>query len=396
MVETSLVWPRRLHCRAEAQARFGDLAERLVPYLDRKDPAADAVVASLADTSPARRQQLIEAALQGDLREAPASLRELIERARDVPPWLDWQRLRRAHEVFVRPGLLGGIALGLRSLVYGYAAPAGNKPLAFSGRLKERADRRLAETGKFVTAVTALDGLRPGALGWQLVLKVRLMHAEVRRLVLASGRWSHADWAEPINQHDMLATILLFSNVFIGGIRLLGVHVSSEEADDYQHLFRWVGELIGVEAPLLPATHAEAERLAEFIRLTQGPPDADSRELVNALLDGPLRLAKSPRERRRAETQVAVSHGLCRSLIGDELADELGLRRDQHRHWAVGLRATLRVLESARRGLPRLNDFVHALGNRYWEITVNHGLGGVPARYELPERLAGLRGPSTA
>jgi hypothetical protein len=37
--------------------------------------------------------------------------------------------------VFLRPGLLGGLVLGLRSLVYGYAAPAGNKPLVFSGRL---------------------------------------------------------------------------------------------------------------------------------------------------------------------------------------------------------------------------------------------------------------------
>ncbi len=393
MPESELVWPRRLHRRADAQQKFGDLAERLLPYLDRADPSADAVVAALAGESPARRHALIEAALAGDVTEAPEPLRQFVAAARVVPPWLDWQRLARAHEVFLRPGLLGGLTLGLRSLVYGYAAPAGNKPLAFSGRLKERADRRLAETGKFVTAVTARDGLRPGALGWQLVLKVRLMHAEVRRLVLGSGRWSHADWAHPINQHDMLATILLFSSVFIEGIRLLGVHVSRDEADDYQHLFRWVGELIGVESALLPATHTEATRLAQFILLTQGEPDADSRELVNALLEGPLRLAKTPRELRRAERQVAVSRGLCRSLIGDELADALGLTRDGHRHWALGLRATLRLLESARRGVPRINDFVQLLGSRYWDFTVSQGLGGVPARYELPERLAGVPVP---
>lgn len=389
MAESPVVWPRRLHRREEASRRFGDLAERLIPYLDRKDPLADAVVAELADTPPGRRHHLIDAALEGKLTDAPEPLRELVAAARVVPPWVDWQRLGRAHEVFIRPGLLGGLTLGLRSLVYGYAAPAGNKPLAFSGRLKERADRRLAETGKLVTSVTARGGLRPGALGWRLVLKVRLMHAEVRRLVLASGRWSHAAWAEPINQHDMLATILLFSNVFIDGVRLLGVHVTPEEADDYQHLFRWVGELIGVEPCLLPATHAEATRLADFILLTQGPPDDDSRELVSALLEGPLRLAKTPRERRRAETQVAVSQGLCRSLIGDELADGLGLRRDPHRHWALGVRTTLRFLESARRGVPRVNDLVHLLGSRYWEHTVSLGLGGVPAKYELPVALSG-------
>jgi hypothetical protein len=387
--ESALVWPRRLQRRAQAQARFGDLPERLIPYFERMDPLADAVVAGLADATPGRRHQLIDAALHGELSRAPSALCELIKSARDVPPWLDWGRLPKAHQVFIRPGVLGGITLGLRSLVFGYAAPAGNKPLAFSGRLKERAGRRLAETGKFVTAVTALDGLRPGAVGWQLVLKVRLMHAEVRRLVLASGRWSRVDWGQPINQHDMLATILLFSNVFIDGIRLLGVHVTSEEADDYQHLFRWVGELIGVDPRLLPASHAEATRFAELILLTQGEPDDDSRELVAALLEGPLQLAKTTRQRRRAETQVAVSHGLCRSLIGDELADALGVRRDPHRHLALGVRTTLRILESARRGVPRVNELVQLLGSRYWEATVKQGLAGVPAQYELPVRLTG-------
>lgn len=389
MAELPIVWPRRLHRIESARARFGDLPERLVPYFDRMDPLADSAVAALAGMPPAPRHLLIEAALNGNEREAPAPLAELLAGARRVPPWVDWERLRRARDVFLRPGLLGGLTLGLRSLVYGYAAPAGNKPLAFSGRLKERADRRLAETGKFVTAVTALDGLRPGAPGWQIVLKVRLVHAEVRRLLRASGRWSHAEWSEPINQHDMLATILLFSNVFIDGIRKFGVHVSPAEADDYQHLFRWVGELIGVEPPLLPATYTEATRLAEFIRLTQGAPDNDSRELVKALLEGPLRLAKTPRERRRAERQVAVARGLCRSLIGDELADALGMNRDAHRHWALGVRTVLRSLESARRGVPRVNDLVRLLGNRYWEHTVKLGLAGVPARYELPDELAG-------
>lgn len=383
-------WPRRVHRVEATREDFGDLAERLVPYLDRRDPLADSAVAALARADRASRERAIEAALAGAVEGVPDAVRELVARASVVPPWVDGERLQRAHEVFLRPGLLGGIVLGLRSLVYGYAAPAGNKPLAFSGRLKERAERRLAETGKFITAVTAVDGLRPGALGWKLVLRVRLMHAEVRRLVVASGRWSYEAYSEPINQHDMLATILLFSNVFIDGIRRFGVHVTAAEADAYQHLFRWVGELIGVEPNLLPATYAEATRLSRFIHLTQGPPDDDSRELVNALLEGPLRHAKTARERARAERHVAVARGLCRSLIGDELADSLGLPRDHHRHWALGIRATFQVLELTRRGSPRINALVQLLGRYYWDFTVSRGLAGAPARYDLPERLTGV------
>jgi hypothetical protein len=46
--------------------------------------------------------------------------------------------------VLLRTGFLGGIVLGFRSLVAGYCSPAGNKPLAFSGRLREAAPRRLS------------------------------------------------------------------------------------------------------------------------------------------------------------------------------------------------------------------------------------------------------------
>jgi hypothetical protein len=225
--------------RELACARYGDLPERLVPYLDQADPLADAAVQTLTGLPVPEREAAIEAALSDGSAGAPGALGELVASARHVPVWLDEARLERAHQVFLRAGLLGGISLGLCSLVHGYAAPAGNKPLAFSGRLKQRADRRLAETGRFVTEVTQLGGLRPGAPGWRSVLRVRLMHAQVRRLLLASGRWSFEDWSHPINQHDMLATILLFSCVFIGGMRKLGVHVTAQEADDYQHLFRW-------------------------------------------------------------------------------------------------------------------------------------------------------------
>jgi hypothetical protein len=385
----SQIWPRRMKNADLARAQYGDLPARLVPYLDRGDALADAALEALRGSSAVERESIIESALSGGKGDAPEALVALVAGARHVPLWLDERRLERAHEVFLRGGVLGGISLGLCSLVHGYTAPAGNKPLAFSGRLKERADRRLAETGKFVTDVTMLGGLRPGARGWRSVLRVRLMHAQVRRLLLESGRWSFEDWSHPINQHDMLATILLFSCVFIEGLRKLGVHVSAQEADDYQHLFRYVGELIGVESALLPATYAEAMRLAELIRLTQGAPDEDSRELVSALIDGPLRLAKSPAERKRAERQVAVARGICRGLIGDDLADALGLARDAHRLWVPSMRATFHVLETVRQRLPRVNDFVQGMGRRYWDASVRNGLRGVPARYELPQRLAG-------
>jgi hypothetical protein len=71
------------------------------------------------------------------------------------------------------------------------------------------------------------------------------------------------------------------------------------------------------------------------------------------------------------------------------------LPRDGHRHWARALRATFRLLERGRRGVPRLNELVRLLGSAYWDLTVERGLAGVPARYELPDRLAGTAQAAT-
>jgi hypothetical protein len=40
--------------------------------------------------------------------------------------------------------------------------------------------------------------------------------------------------------------------------------------------------------------------------------------------------------------------------------------------------------------VPQVNDLVRTLGSRYWDLTVERGLAGVPARYELPDQLAGM------
>ncbi len=367
--------------------RYGDLVDRMSRHLDRGDPAADEAVRALAGLDPVARAAAIEAALGGEGEGIAPALVAMVTQARVVPPWVDWDRIEGAGALFRRANVFGGLTLGLRSLVHGYAAPAGNKPLAFSGRLKERAARRLAETGRFVTAVAAPGGMRPGEDGWRITLKVRLMHAQVRRLVLESGRWDYEAWSLPINQHDMLATIFLFSNVFVEGLRLFGLHVSEEEADDYQHLWRWTGRVIGVDPDLEAGTYAEARRLAEYVNLTQGPPDEDSRALVAALLEGPLRRATTDEERRRAQGQVALARGLCRSLAGDEVADGLGLPRDRYRFVLPGVRASVRTVESVRRRIPQLESLAEAMGARYWAGNLERGLGDVPAAFDLPDAL---------
>ena len=377
--------PARVHNLGAARSQFGDLADRLVDALGRGDPLADAAVACLADRPDSHA--LVDAALQ-DPSVAPAPLAALLGSVAGLPAWADPARIERGCHLFLRAGVAGGFVLGLRSLVLGYAAPAGNKPLVFSGRLAERAPRRLAETARFVAAVCERGGLLPGGEGRAIALKVRLMHAQVRRLLLRLPRWDLAAWSLPINQHDMVGTSLLFSHVFLDGLRLLGLRVDPDEADDYIHLWRVAGWLIGVEPDLLPDREPAARDLAECIYLTQGTPDADSRALTAALLRAPLEVAASPAQRRLAELRVSLSNTICRHLLGNGLADALGVPPDPRPFSMPVIVATLAALDRVRAAVPPLGASAERAGRHYWRAVVDVGLAGDVATFAMPDRLA--------
>src|SRR5262249_21959159 len=164
-------------------------------FLERVDPLGDEMVAAIERTPGGWR--LFDEACKngvGGLHGAPACFRGFFEHAENAPMWVDWSTVDRGGEVLLRAGLLGGMVLGLKSLVLGYVSPGGNKPLVLSGRLEEQAPKRLNETARFVRATIAPGGMRPRADGWRMTLKVRLIHAHVRRMILRSGRWEAPAW----------------------------------------------------------------------------------------------------------------------------------------------------------------------------------------------------------
>jgi hypothetical protein len=382
--------PSRFLISADVRAKFGDRADRLGAYLTRGDPAADAVVEAIDAMPPGAGWDLFRRAAQtgiGSTVDPPEAFKAFFDGVERVPMWVDWEALDRGAAVLMRAGPLGGIVLGLKSLVLGYASPAGNKPLILSGRLEEQAGRRLNETARFVQATIATGGMRPHAPGWQLTLNVRLIHAQVRRMILRSGRWDGAAWGTPINQHDELGTSLLFSVVVLEGLRQLGARVAPADADAYVQLWRWSGWLMGIEQDLLPGTESEGRRLGEIIAATQGEPDEDSRRLTRALLEGPIRDATTPEEKRNAERAVRFSRGMCRSLLGDATADRMGVAPTSWRYVVPFARRLVSSMELVRENVPFGDSSALWAGTRYWDRVVALGLTGATVDLALPQRL---------
>lgn len=290
-------------------------------YLNAADPAADAVAEAFAKLPAGRGRQMLELALaQGitAVADAPPALLEFFAQIDALPAWADWKYIDRGGMLFLRSGLVGIAALSLACLPMMYRSPAGNKPLVFTGQLLRRAPRRLAETARFMLETSRPGGLHHGAEGFKMTVRVRLMHAQVRRLLRQSGRWNAA-WGAPVNQLYMAGTGITLSVVFLRTLRRLGVLVSRADAEALLALWRYSSHLIGVMPELQCSTEAEGARVIEFMAEYEDAPDDDSRALMQAVMTAPY----MPGLERYA-WRVPMAYDLSRDLVGEVLADALG------------------------------------------------------------------------
>ncbi|MBV9577176.1 MAG: DUF2236 domain-containing protein [Chloroflexi bacterium] len=343
------------------------------------DPLADAVIESMSGLTPEVGRGMIERALVNGTESVsgmPPALGRLVRQTHTVPDWLDWDLLDLGGATFLRTGPFGFLALVCYALPLAYASPDANKPLALSGHLVDRAPRRLAETGQFVLEVCRPGGLRRGGAGFAACLKVRLMHARVRRSLQSSPKWNLAEWGVPINQADMAGTSVVLSVLALDALQYLGFHFTAREREAVVHLWRYVGYLMGVEPELLSHSETEARHLAEAIGMSVRPPDEDSRQLTHALLDARL-LGATP-----VPGFSGFYHTLARLLLGDQLADSLHLPRKRAHSLAVPLlRRAIPAAELARRMIPGLHTLAVVSGVRLWDSALSFGLAGMPAEF---------------
>jgi hypothetical protein len=113
-------------------------------------------------------------------------------------------------------------------------------------------------------------------------LKVRLIHATIRHLILrgapvaqaavpalpAAGGgiyhqlyahgWDSARDGLPCNQEQLAYTLLTFHYVFLRGLRRLGLGLAREDEEAYLHAWNVLGHVLGIEPALMASTMEQA------------------------------------------------------------------------------------------------------------------------------------------
>jgi len=292
------------------------------------DRLADVVVEMYKDLPAGQGRKLVDQALEhgiDSIDNPPQALIALFEQVDDEPIWLDHDKLRLACDVSRRVGPSGELVLRNLALMGGYLGAAAAKPLVFTGQLDRMTPRRLVETGKFWMDVTTVGGLGRKQEGFKSAVRVRIMHAQVRKMLLDSGKWN-MEWGHPLNQWDSMATILEFSSIFLTGLRSIGFIFSKKEREAVIHLWRYIGFLMGVEERILPASEADSMRALYQVVATICDPDEDTKVLGLSLANAPTNIDGDRWwEKQLGQLERTLRVGYTRFILGDKAGDELGL-----------------------------------------------------------------------
>ncbi|CAG8971878.1 hypothetical protein HYALB_00007793 [Hymenoscyphus albidus] len=190
------------------------------------------------------------------------------------------------------------------------------------------------ETTQHILQITSsLPSIQPGGAGHISTLRVRLLHAYVRRriLKLASTRptyYSVPDHGIPINDLDSVGTIATFSSTLIWlGIPRQLIWLRPQEISDYIALWRLVAYYLGVPTEYFE-TPEKAKAIMESILISEMNPSETSKVLANNIIESLQ--GKAPAYASRGFLEASA-----RWLNGNELGDALGIGRPGWYYWAL-------------------------------------------------------------
>ncbi len=392
--------PRTISLPAELEAKIRAIQQQplhdwSVAFLSEKrshtDPVADEVIATILDRGQGHLVNELFRNLTYNRDPIPANMPpELLayfDASDDLPLWIDYDLIQLSQRVYRLHGHLMGLVLSCKSLPESYACAKGAMVLYETGRLNEQHGarraftRRIVETAQFVVNVMSPDSFGPNGQATRTVQKVRLIHATIR-YYLRKNNWDVAQYDEPINQEDMAGTLMAFSALVLDGLVTLHVKLAPEEEEAFQHCWRVVGCLMGVDPDLLPNNVQDARNLGNAILSHQIKASSQGQELIDALI-------KFKEEISPEGKLMGLVPEMIRFMVGPEMATILGVEADaeeqeklQKRMWSLVDRVD---------GIVKSSPMMEAVGGVFARLMLRGMIGfmgrDIDVHFYLPESL---------
>jgi hypothetical protein len=185
-------------------------------------------------------------------------------------------------------------------------------------------NRRLFETTQMV--LDAMNDMTPSTgIGFRSVIRVRMLHSQVRLRLLRSPKYDTEGYGIPINQEDLLATLGSFCVACIWSMERMGIYLCQEDKEAYITAWRHIGYYMGIQPAHLKRFYAnynaaEKHLCCSIVHLLEPQLGEPSGMLPLQLLTG---ITNRPLYGHSLEYHAELS----RLLIGDKLADVFQLPR---------------------------------------------------------------------
>ncbi len=307
-----------------------DLWEEMVQGLSEGDEPMDRVVDWLFRFGPRQAKAMFDQALDHGIEtvpDAPQELRDFFALIDRQPEWLDMAEVRRGARAVNTTGEAVHYLARDFFLMGAYLLSGFNEPLVMTGALSKGTGKRFAETQSWTMDIYSPNGMERFGAGFKSTIRVRMIHALVRRNLQRKPQWDFEHLAVPISQTDMLTTIL--TTLLLGlGSRALGVPMTTRETDAIAHHGRYAAWLMGVKEPWLFQSTAEGIRLLMHSASTQPRGEETSRIMAQSLAAEPLTRHYPHFQSLRRRIEHSRHLGISRLFLSKKTLDKLGVPSD--------------------------------------------------------------------
>ena len=335
-----------------AAALNPDLAAKYIKHTTIDDPVADAVIDALAPFGYRQVERFINAGMEQDekpLMEAPRLLRDFFEALTPPPTWFDRDAVLPGRQAFHDYSDLFIPAFFVSTLQN--AATLISKAFYATGRVVSGfGPRRIKQNTRHFIEIMLPGSLQRYGDGWKLSVRIRLVHAQIRRLIRVSGNWDESVYGVPLSQAHMALASANFSATMLRHATSLGAVMNAQVRRHFMQIWRYASWLIGSPEELL--FEGDEEKTNEFSHIAhicEPPPGEESRIIANALVQA-LPVIAGKTNPKEAQAMVEHSYQVSRALLGHELADQLDFPRQS----TLGLLASMRMQRRVQRIAHRL------------------------------------------